>query len=277
MVYVLLTINSLLMIAMPVLLGIWLARRYRVGWKLFFAGAVGFVVSQLGHIPFNQFVLNPFVEDVLEPGETIGRVLLVALLFGLSAGLFEEITRTVFYFFMKTRRLWKEGMMFGAGWGGIEAILLGVLAATSIANIYIIQNGLIENFMPADQLANSAEAVAAAAQQVEELVNSPPWYFLLGAVERGIALITQLSLSILVLQVFVRRNIIWLFVAIGWHTLVDAVAVFGTLQEWDPLLIEVAIGVPAVIIGLGIIRYFKPADDSPGTDGQTGGDLELQA
>ena len=99
------------------------------------------------------------------------------------------------------------------------------------------------------------------AWQIEELVNSPPWMFLLGAVERVFTLIIHISLSILVLQAFVRRNIMWLFAAIGWHTLVNAVAVVGLLQEWDPLLIEAAIGLPALIIGLFIIRYFKPAGE----------------
>ena len=271
MVYVLLTLNSLLMILLPVLLGIWLARRYRVGWKLFFIGAAGFIVSQVLHIPFNHFVLDPFVKGFLDQGETLGRILLAALLFGLSAGVFEEVTRYLFYYVRKSMREWDEGMMFGAGWGGIEAILLGLLAATTAINVYIYQSGLIESLVPAAQLASSSEAIAATAQQIEELVNLPPWMFLLGAVERAIALILHLSLSILVLQAFVRKNIIWLFAAIGWHTLIDAVAVVGLLQEWDPLLIEAAIGIPAVLIGLFIIRYFKPPDEAPEAEGDVAG------
>ena len=261
MVYVLLTLNSLLMIFLPLLLGIWLVRRYRVSWKLFLVGAAGFVVSQIGHIPFNRFLLDPFVADFLAQGETTGRVLIAALLLGLSAGVFEEVTRYLFYYFRKSMRDWDEGLMFGAGWGGVEAIIFGLLAATTIVNVYIYQNGLLENFMTAEQLAGSAEAIAAGAAQIEELVNSPPWMFLLGAVERVFTLIIHISLSILVLQAFVRRNIMWLFAAIGWHTLVNAVAVVGLLQEWDPLLIEAAIGLPALIIGLFIIRYFKPAGE----------------
>lgn len=257
MVYGLLTLNSLLMLILPVLLGIWLVRRYQVGWKLFLLGAAGFVVSQIFHIPFNQFVLNPFIAGIMEQGETIGRVLLAALLLGLSAGVFEEVTRYIFYRRMKNRRRWDEGLMFGAGWGGVESIILGLLAATTVANVYIYQSGLIETLVPAEQLANNPEAITAAAQQIEELVNSPPWMLLLGAVERVFALVLHLSLSILVLQVFVRKNIIWLFVAIGWHALVNAVAVFGVMQEWDMLLIEATIGAAAVV-SYFIIRYFKP-------------------
>ncbi len=269
MVYVLLTLNSLLMLVLPVLLGIWLVRRYKVGWKLFLLGAAGFVVSQIFHIPFNQYVLNPFTTGILEQGETIGRVLLVALLLGLSAGVFEEVTRFIFYRFMKNRRQWDEGLMFGAGWGGIESIILGLLAATTIANVYIYQSGLIETIVPAEQLANNPDAIAAAAQQIEELVNSPPWMFLLGAVERVSALVLHLSLSILVLQVFVRKNIGWLFVAIGWHALVNSVAVFGALQEWDLLLIEAVIAAAAVI-SFFIIRRLKPEGELPDPEEVTG-------
>lgn len=259
MVYVLLTLNSLLMLVMPILLGIWIARRYKVGWSLFFLGTLGFVLSQVGHIPFNQFVLNPFAAGVMEGGDDIGRMAFVALLLGLSAGVFEEIVRYLFYLRMKNARSWDEGLMFGAGWGGVESVITGLLAATTIANVYIYQSGLIESLVPADQLATNAEAIALGAAQIDELVNSPPYVLLLGAVERFFTLFLHLSFSILVLQVFVRRNIIWLFAAIALHAVVNAVAVFGLFQEWDPLLIEATIGAFAVLAIL-IIRYFKPTD-----------------
>jgi uncharacterized membrane protein YhfC len=123
-------------------------------------------------------------------------------------------------------------------------------------------HGLLESLVPAEQLAENAEAIAAGARQIEELFNSPPWLLLLGAVERAFALVLQMSLSILVLQTFVRKIIVWLLAAIGWHTLVDAVAVIGLLQEWEPLLIEAAVGVSAVISFL-IIRYFRPQGAPP--------------
>jgi uncharacterized membrane protein YhfC len=260
MIYFLLTVNFLLMIALPLLLGIWLVRRYQVRWSLFFTGAAGFIVSQAGHLPFNQFVLNPWLSDYLAQGETAVRALVAGLLLGLSAGVFEEVTRYIFYTFKKDMRDWEKGLMFGTGWGGVEAIILGVLAATTLVNIYIYQSGLIETLVPADQAAAGAEAIAAGAQQIEELLAAPLYTFVLGAVERVFALILHLSLSILVLQAFVRHNIIWLFAAIGWHTVVNAAAVFGTLQGWDPLLIEAVLGA-AALISFFIIRAFKPADE----------------
>lgn len=261
MIYFLLTLNALLMLILPVLLGIWLVRRYKVSWILFLIGAAGFVLSQLFHIPFNHFVLDPFVAGILDQGQTTGRFLLAALLLGLSAGLFEEVTRYLFYRRMKNTRQWDQGLMFGAGWGGVESIIVGIVSATTIANVYIYQSGLIDTLVPAEQMANNPEAFALAAQQIAELVSSPPWMLLLGAVERVFAIVLHLSLSILVLQVFMRKRLIWLFIAIGWHTLVNAAAVFGTLQEWDVLLIEGIIAVAGVISFL-IIRYFKPTAET---------------
>ena len=87
-------LNGLLMIAMPIALGIYLARRMGKRWKLFLVGAVLFVASQVLHIPFNLIVLNPILEQIgFGQGNFGSALLLGALLLGLSAGLFEEITR----------------------------------------------------------------------------------------------------------------------------------------------------------------------------------------
>jgi len=55
-------LNSLLMIALPLGLGVFLVKRLRVEWKTFGIGAVIFVASQILHIPFNFWVLSPGVE-----------------------------------------------------------------------------------------------------------------------------------------------------------------------------------------------------------------------
>ena len=56
MLYVTFVLNPLLMLALPVLLGMFVARRLGQSWRLFFAGAATFVASQVVHLPLNAWV-----------------------------------------------------------------------------------------------------------------------------------------------------------------------------------------------------------------------------
>ena len=65
----------------------------------------------------------------------------VAVFYGLSAGLFEEIARYLTYrFWLKDSQNWKSGLMFGAGHGGIEAMILGALALLSLIQAYVLRD-----------------------------------------------------------------------------------------------------------------------------------------
>lgn len=257
MLYVLLTLNALTMLVLPLLLGIWLASRWRTPWRLYFVGAATFILSQVGHIPFNTFVLNPQLERLRGPGElSVSAIIITALLLGLSAGLFEESARyAVYRWWIRDARTWAKGLMFGAGHGGVEAIILGLLALVGVVNVHLIQSGLAEGMIPAEQAEAAATQLAAAREEIAALVNGP-WYNLLaGGLERVFALAAHLAMALLVLQSLVRRNLLWLGAAIGWHTLLNAVAVFGSLSGWAVMAIEgslalVTLGSLAIIWGL---------------------------
>ncbi len=267
MLYTLLTLNALLMLTLPILLGIFLATRFKTAWRLYFVGASTFIASQVGHIPFNNFILNPQLQRLTENGElTTGGIVLTGVLLGLSAGLFEEVARYLVYrFWITDARTWAKGLMFGAGHGGVEAIILGLLALVSLVNIYLIQSGTAESLIPPDQAEAAAVQLEAARQEIASLVNGP-WYNLLaGALERVLALAAHLAMALLVLQSLVRRNLLWLGAAIGWHTLLNAVAVFGSLSGWTPIAIEgglavVTLGSLAIIAAL---RRGPYPDDEP--------------
>ena len=100
--YITYALNGLLMIGMPIALGMYLTRRWQTNWRLFWIGALTFVASQIGHIPFNSYVLTPLTNNLLrmlpgsEPDVTINtastllQIVVIAILFGLSSGLFED-------------------------------------------------------------------------------------------------------------------------------------------------------------------------------------------
>jgi hypothetical protein len=95
---------------------------------------------------------------------------------------------------------------------------------------------------------------------------------LLGAVERLFSLALHLSCAVLVLQTFLRRQTRWVWLAVFWHALADAVVVFAsrTLPESPDkvFLIEIPVGI-AALISLAIIfalrqpEPLEPAEPEP--------------
>lgn len=253
MYYVLYSLNVLLMIALPLALGAALARRRRADWALFGIGAVTFVGSQMLHVPFNWLV---DASGYLPDAEASQRnLLLVAVFAGLSAGFFEEVARYLGYrFWAKDARSWDAGLMLGAGHGGVEALFLGLLAAINVTFIFGFRHGYFTGIMP-------QESLPLVQEQVTALFSAPYYQTLLGAAERLFALCVHVSLSLLVLQVFTRGRVLWLMLAIGWHALLDATAVYGS-QTWGIEVTEALVGLFA-LLSVGIIWRLYEAPDAP--------------
>lgn len=256
--YITFLLNGILMIALPITVGIYLSRRYQMGWRLWWIGAGTFVLSQVGHIPFNAALTLLFNRGFLPTPAPEYQLLFNAVLLGLSAGLWEEIFRYgAFRWWAKDARSWSKALMMGDGHGGIEAILLGVLVLINYFVMLALQRTDLTGLIPDSQLAVLQEQAA--------IYWSVPWYAsLLGALERAFALTIQISLSVIVLQAFLRRNILWLFVAIGWHALVDALSVY-LLGTQSVFIVEAAIGIMA-LISLGVIFAFRQPEPIQETD-----------
>ncbi len=239
-------LNFLLMIGLPLLLGAWLARRYRVSWRLFLIGAVTFVLSQVGHIPFNALVLGG---RFLAPASEWPLPVL-AVFAGLSAGIFEEVARYLVYrFWIKNARTWRQAVMFGAGHGGGEAIIVGALAALTTINLLALRN------MDLNTLGLTPEQLTALQAQMSTFFEAPWYMALLGAAERVFAIIFHISAAVLVLQVFKRGNFLWLVAAILWHTILNAVSLL-VLDAAGAVWTEVALG-GLTLISLAIIYLLR--------------------
>ena len=259
MLYITYTLNFVLMIGMPFLLAAFLARRLHVRWGLFWVGTLTFIASQVVHLPLNAVLGRLGLIPTVPP--TSGWPLIeLAILLGLSAGLCEELARfLVLRFWLKRDRSWRVALMFGAGHGGVEAFIVGVITAISTINIFVLRNVDPARLgVPADKVADIQAQIAAA-------WSVPLLYPLLGAVERVSAISTHLFLAVLVMQVFIRRNYLFLVAAILWHALTDGLAVYA-VAAWGVLPTEAAIGVLAVI-GLALLfalRTPEPIDTAPG-------------
>lgn len=245
-------LNAILIFALAIGLGVWVTQRYQIGWRLWWIGAGTFVLSQVGHIPFNILLTNLFRAGTLPSPPEEWNLYFNAIILGLSAGLWEETFRYGAYrWFAKQARDWRRALVLGAGHGGIEAILLGILVLITFFQMFALKDASPPANLSPEQLK---------LLQVElNAYWSAPWYLsLLGALERGFSLILHLALSVLVLQVFYRQSIIWLFAAILWHALVNAVALI-ILNIWGPLAAEGSLACLAAL-SLVIIWSAKPRD-----------------
>ena len=242
------------MLIVPILLARFIQQRLKSGWDLFGIGAVTFVLSQVGHIPFNGLLSRlGWIPDDLD---SWGNLLLTAVILGLSAGLFEEGGRYLaFRFWAKDARRWGQGLMIGAGHGGIEAILLGFAGLINISVLFGMSKGSFLSLIPIEQM-------ALVEQQIEATFTFP-WYFtLLGAAERIFAICLHLSASLMVMQAVNRGKIRWLLAAIGWHALSNGVAVVMVVKT-TPLATEVAIGIIALFSLLIIIKLRSADPEEP--------------
>ncbi|MFQ6102156.1 MAG: YhfC family glutamic-type intramembrane protease [Anaerolineae bacterium] len=242
MLYLTFTLQILVMLGFP--LGLWLLLRRRPGvtWGLIGAGVLAFIGSQVVHLPLNWAL------GLLggERGVALWPLPLMALVAGLSAGVCEEAARyLVLRFWRREARSWIQGLAFGAGHGGVEAIIFGLLVVVNFAAMIIVRG------MGPEALGLSGEML----EQVDAFW-STPWYLpLLGGLERVCAITIQIALSLLVVRALVRRNVGWLLAAIGAHALVDGVAVFLAGLGWPPLALEgvvlfLALGGLALILAL---------------------------
>jgi uncharacterized membrane protein YhfC len=211
-------LNPTLMVVLPLVLGTWVVRRWRLDWAVFGFGALTFITSQVLHIPFNQFLLNPQLErSGLLSGDGWAWVM-SALLLGLSAGLFEEITRYIALKRIASRvSEWREGVLFGLGHGGIEAILLGALVFYALFQALALRGEGLEGVVPPEQ-------IEAARVQLESYWGMA-WYEPLWAtLERLSALSFHTMAALLVLKAVRQNRVFWLIVVILAHTLFNAVA-----------------------------------------------------
>jgi uncharacterized membrane protein YhfC len=229
------------MVLLPILLGFWLVRKFKLSWKLFFAGALTFIASQVLHIPFLYGLTALFANGILPSPPAAWNTIFNAVLLGLLAGIFEETARYIlFKFSLKKARTWNEGVLVGAGHGGVEAIILGVIGVLTVVNMVVMRNADLSAMgIPADQL-------ALANQQVSAFWDSPAYMGLLGLAERVFAICLHISLSVMVLYSVAYKKPIWFWLAMLWHAVVDAAAVYL-------LPVIGAVGVEGVVAVMAIV------------------------
>ncbi|MEA5117774.1 MAG: YhfC family glutamic-type intramembrane protease [Propionicimonas sp.] len=167
-----------------------------------------------------------------------------------TAGLFEETGRlVVMLLLLKAFHRWIDGVTFGFGHGGIEAITL--------VGLTMVNNLVLAVLINAGQWPTIAAALPqeTADQLFTALTTTPPATFLLAGVERLSAISLHVACSVIVLAGIVHRRkaLAWL-VAVVLHGSVNLLAVLGLAAGWPALLVEAALAAVAVALWFGIAR-----------------------
>ena len=253
--YIIHPLNGLLMIGAGAGLALYLTHHFKLSWKLWWLGACTFVLSQVGHIPFNLFILNPLLSKHTPSLPEPWQLPVVAICLGLSAGLFEELTRYASYRWLaRDARTWSRGLLFGAGHGGLEAVILGILVLYAYAQMVAIKDIDLSALVPVEQVSLLRSQI--------QLYWSLPWYAaLLGAVERLFALPLHLTAALLVMQAFTRRRFRWVWLAVLLHTLTNALGVY-IFETSGAYAAELTLGGLA-LFNLLIIFLLRQPDPTP--------------
>ena len=243
---------ALISVAVPVGAMLWIwsrrtpggARRWPHVWRPFAVVALAFVLAQVvTRMPLMALV----VPNLPEPWPS---VLMSGAAASFSAGLFEETARLLLMLWLlKHLRRWIDGVSFGLGHGGIEAVLL-----LGIANVNNLVLGVLINSGGWDAVAQNLPGETAE-QLRSALVDTSPWMFLLGGVERLAAISLHIACSLLVLAGIVhgRKLLAWV-AAVLLHGTFNLVAVLMVGAGIDLVLVEVVLVALAIGLWVAIVR-----------------------
>lgn len=219
-------VAGLLEIFVPVILGIYLYGKYGARWGVFFIGSALFLVS-LVRIPLNSYaslwVYNNFSGAAF--------IYLSIAVPSLTAGVFEEGARWIAFRFLVKDHKFGNALMYGAGHGGIESILLvGISVLSTAITAYFYPNSI-----PADQLA--------------AIATTPEWVAFAGLWERLAAISFHIGMSVLVLQSFRAKQPVYVAMAMASHFFFNFTAIYAS--QWGVLPAEAA----ATAWGLAALYY----------------------
>ena len=154
-----------------------------------------------------------------------GSLFLYALYAGVMAAAFEETGRYLAMRFLLGRMGPMDGknaLMYGAGHGGAEAmILLGLTSINNLVNATLINSGELPGVLAGLDEA-TAESVLAG---VSQLWTAPAYLFFVGGLERIVAIFLHIALSVLVWRAVRDKKAGWYWAAFGGHFAVDFAAV----------------------------------------------------
>jgi len=233
--------------ANALLLGWWLHRRLAARRSTWFWGVVAFVTSQAVRLLLligATFAARPYFGGINQATAFWINFTVLTI----TSGLFEETARyIVLRYGARDARRWRDSVMFGAGHGGIEAILIFGFGLVSALTLLLTGDALIA------QLQATAPAQVPVLQaQIDAVRSIQPWTLLLGMWERVLAITLHIALSLLVLRAVRDRRWVWWLLAVIWHAAFNAIALLvvryaGIWQTEAELTLAPALSVYVIV------------------------------
>ena len=233
---VFMTISLIGVCVIPIMLLVFFRIKYRCSILPFFIGCAvmllfAFVLEQL----FHALILGS------EAGIRIrGTTWMYALYGGCMAGLFEETGRFLAFrtILHKYQNNDANALMYGAGHGGFEAVV--ILGIAMLNNLIL---SIVLNLNMTESITGSLppESLSAYTEAFQTLAESAPHIYLLGITERCSAILLHISLSVIVwFSVKNKRYPLFIF-AIAFHAVADIVTVLLSTAGLNPWGIEAVI------------------------------------
>lgn len=230
-------INIIIGLGIPIGSLFYLIRKRHKCIKPYFIGVLVFLISQI-------FLRIPLINNVLAYMEwfnymTIFYPIAYILFLGFSAGIFEEIGRYLgFKIALKNNRRWIDGISFGLGHGGIEAVLfLGIPSIQNLFTSISLNNGTY--------LEGNIESIKALYLSTSNI------NVLMGSVERILAIIMHVGLTLIVLYGINKKQIRYLLLAILIHGSANSISVICLNFGMNVFIVEGIIG----IFSLGLLIF----------------------
>lgn len=231
------------MLAIPIALGIFLTRKFNLEGRWWWIGAVVYIVSQIILQPLENYVINPYLNNLSYSGSLPSTEVLIfgGLMLGLSAGVIEETLRyAMFRWWTKDARSFESSLLLGTGYGGAASIALGCLVFYNFVNMALFRNKDLTTLVPADQVQAFQSLLAA--------FWTAPWYYTLREAIGQIFLMTiEIGLAVMILQTFTRKKWYWVLLATGFHSLVESARVISLNLSSNEYVMTGVLGVFAIV------------------------------
>ncbi len=208
-----LVLQIIILFVLPIAVGVWINRRWGVSWMPFLGGALAFVVSWviLSLVPVGG-ALNLVIASIVQMGALY----------------------LIYRFQLKTVRTEREALMVGAGLGGIELILLGVIALFTLVQMIPLRSAADKTLIDLAARIEGIEEEAVTPSQIDELRElsneywGRPWYEPLAQLIQPLTVLPiQAALSVIVLGAVMQNDLRPLFGAMALHYLSRVLPAYG--------------------------------------------------